>query len=407
MNKKPPTAAITWLFGEEGDVILDAEVQVMIATSGVLVMGTTLLSPLISGLSTVFAVSESRAGWLIVVFVATTTVSIPVMGVLADRIERKRVFVPGVTLFGVAGAALAVVDSFEVALGLRVIQAVGYGSAMPVTIALFGDLYSGDRETTGQGLRTAGINVMIMTIPFLSGLLFSYSWRFPFVLYLLALPIAGWAWVSLPVVEPESQMSLREYVDDLSSHLSDPLMAFLLGSFVARFFLLFGFFTYISVLLTRSLGASVVIAGSIVSIKGIISFLGSTQAGRVASSVRPTFVVLGGFAVGGTGMILMGAIPTMAAVVAGTALFGLGDGVISPNQKSLVNRVTPLETRGGAVSIATTFQSIGKVVGPLVLGALLGFLRPPAAFVLFGGVGGLLGVALLVGVWAMMDVEPS
>lgn len=398
----PIPKVMSWLFGEEGDIIFDSEVQIMVMASGILVIGTTLLSPLISDLAQVYSISESRAGWLIIVYTAAGTIFIPVMGILADRIGRKRIFVPGLVLFGLAGAALGVIKSFEVAIGLRVIQAIGFGSAMPVTIALLGDLYTGNRETTGQGLRTAGINVAIMGIPFVSAVLFLYSWRSPFAIFLLALPIAGWAWIALPDTRTDQMVTFRKYLDDLLSLLSNRVMAYLLLSFVARFFLLYGYFTYISILVIREIGLTVVVAGIIVSFKGMISFISSTQAGRMVSYLNPIIVVLGGFVCCGAGLMLMGVIPTTATLIVGTALLGFGDGTISPTQKSLVNRIAPLELRSGAISIATTFQNLGKVIGPVVLGLLLNVISPSTAFLVFGAVGGVVGTGLLVGVRVAM-----
>lgn len=385
------------VFGQEGDVALDARAQAVILASAVLVTDVGLLSPLIADLAGVFGVSEVAAGLLIIAYTATVTVLVPVMGTLADRIGRRAVFVPGLTLFGLAGAAIGLVPSFEAAIALRILQAAGFAAAMPVAIALLGDLYTEEREATAQGIRTAGINVTIMSAPVVSGLLFVSSWRYPFAVYLLALPVAAWAWTALPEVDTGEAKSLASYARDLGALLSERSMAILLATFVTRFALLYAFFTYISVLAIRSVGVSVVVAGAIVSLKGIVSLLSSTQTGRVAARTDPVLRVVATLLVSGAGVALMGASPGLPALLAAVVVYAVGDGLLSPSQKSLLNRTASVELRGGAVSIATTFQNVGKVVGPSTLGALLIVLGPASAFMVVGVLGASVGVLLLVG----------
>lgn len=397
MSHSVPHRVVTRVFGADGDVILDAETQVMVLASSILVTASTILSPLIADLSVVFGVSEARAGLLILAFTSTLVVAIPLMGIAADRFGRRVVFVPGLTGFGISGAAIGLVESFPAAIALRMLQAVGFAASMPIAIALLGDLYEDSRETTAQGVRVATVNVAVIGLPFLSGVLFVYSWRAPFALYLLAVPLAVWAWFVLPDVDPDHGGSLKGYLEDLAGLLRRPAMALLAATFIIRFVMLLGFFTYVSVLVTRSIGLSVVVAGSVISVKGAMALLSSTQVGRLANRVRPTVMLAGAFLVTGAGMAIMGLIPSLPTLVAGVMVFGIGDGIISPGQKSFVNRLSPMELRTGAVSVTTTFQNVGKVIGPAVLGVLLGIVGPGSAFVIVGVVSGLLGTTCMLG----------
>jgi MFS family permease len=52
-------------------------------------------------------------------------------------------------------------------------------------------------------------------------------------------------------------------------------------------------------------------------------------------------------------------------------LFGLGNGLISPLQKSLMTRRTPAELRGGVIAVDRVIQQIAKSAAPTLLGLLL------------------------------------
>lgn len=395
----PLRSMSVWVFGEDGEILADSATQSLILASSVLITGVMAVSPLVADLAGVYGVSSSAAGWLIIGFTAAIAVTLPVVGALADQVGRKSVMVVGLLVFGVAGAAVGAVTRFEFALALRVIQGLGFACASPVILTLFGDMYSGSEETTAQGMRVALNSVVGTLTPLLAGVLFVYSWRFPFGLYLVAVPAAAWVWVAVPPIEVSNDWSVRAYLDNMASFLTNARIALLMVSFGFRFATYYVFLTYISVLATEKAGLAVVAVGALLSLNGVVKTVGSTQAGRLAASFEPTFLCFGSFVLMTAGVAAMGLVPVPAVIVLGVLVFAVGDSVLAPTQKSLVNRLAPAEYRGGANATALTFQNAGKVVGPLVLGTVLPFVDLATAFALVGGLGGALGAVALCLVW--------
>jgi predicted MFS family arabinose efflux permease len=396
MGARYADRALSTAFGEDAEILRDVELQIAVLASSILAVGTTLLSPLISDLAGVFGVSERVSGLLIIVYLVTATVCIPIGGILADRLGRTKLLVSGLVLFGLAGAGITLTTSFAFALGLRVVQALGFSAAVPVTITIFSELYEGRQEATGQGMRAAGINIAIMIVPFVSGLLFTIGWYLPFAIYLVAIPVAMWAWAVLPESRSPNETPFSVYLSQLFELCRDVAVFSLLISFVVRFFILYGFYTYISVLLVREVGTGVVLAGGIVSLKGVFSTISSTQAGRLSTVFDTAVVVIGGFGLTGLGIGLLGAAPVLEGVVLGTILFGLGDGIIAPSQKSLVTQLSPPDLRGGTVSLATALQNAGKTLGPIALAVTFGMVPVATSFFLFGIASGIAGAVLIL-----------
>ncbi len=388
-----------WVFGEDGEILADSATQSLIFASSVLVTGTMLLSPLIADLATVFDVSEAYAGVVIVGFTAAAAVTLPVAGALADLLGRRAVLVGGLVLFAIAGTAAGTIDWFEAILGFRVVQGVGYAAAMPVILTLFGDLYEGSEEATVQGMRVSINSIMNAAVPLIAGLLFVYSWRYPFAIYALALPAAAWVWLTVPEIETADGWSFRTYVSEIATFVKEYKIALLMLSFFFRFVVIYGLITYISVLAIREVGLAVVAVGALLTVNGVVKTVASTQVGRLSLVVGPALLSLVSFGSIVVGTVLMGAVPTTLALVVGVSIWGVGDGVLAPCQKSLLNQLAPPEYRGGAMSTALTFQNVGKVVGPAGLGWALVVVGPGPAFVLLGVLGGGLGVASLVFVW--------
>lgn len=388
--------ALRGAFGEEGTVARETEVQIVMAATAIGVAGTFVVSPIVSDLTGPLGVSEAAAGQLVTAFVAPSILLVPAMGLLADRVGRKPTLVAGLVVFGLGGGAVALVSDYAAVLALRVVQGVGYAAIIPVGVTMIGDLYESSREATAQGLRIASIQAVGLLSPPLAGLLVVISWRYPFLLYLFALAVAVWAWVALPTVQPAGGDSLRRYAADLASSLREPVLGAVMLSLAVRFVLTTGFITYVSVLLARTVGASAFTAGVVVSGFSLISLVGSAQAGRITAAWDPLLVLLAGFVVGGVGMATMGLGGSYPVVLAGMALLAAGGGSIAPIQKSLVTQLVDPSFRGGAVSSAVIFQSIGQTAAPLLMGLLLQAYAVGTVFVAFGLVGGLLGTFLAV-----------
>lgn len=386
---------LRWLFGEEGTVAAETELQIVMGSTAMSVAGIFVVSPIVSELAGPFGVSEAAAGQLVTAFTAPSIVLVPLMGALADRIGRKPVLTGGLVIFAIAGAAVALAPSFPIALGLRALQGIGYAAIIPIGVAILGDLYGGGREATAQGLRVASIQTTNLISPPLAGAFVLASWRYPFLLYLVALPIAVWTWVRLPAIDAAEPTSLREYGYDLLTSLSQPVMASIMLSFTLRFLLIFAFFAYISVLLAESLGASAVASGFVVSAFGLITLLTSTQVGRLTAAANTFLIMLVGFLAIGSGLTLMGIGGSRVILGGGVLLVGLGAGVTGPVQKSLVTQLVPSSRRAGAVSSAVVFQSVGQASGPLIVGVALGLISVGQAFIAVGVIGGGIGAVLL------------
>jgi len=364
-----------------------------------------------------------RAAWTVTGYLLGYVSIMPVMGGISDIIGRRTIYTWALIIFSLGSIGTALTGSLNPLLEwqilsdisateslvkttttlewvviTRIIQAIGAGALVPISIAMIGDLYSGVQETTAQGIRTAGINVGIIGVPILSGILFVYSWRYPFLLYLIAVPVAIWAWYVIPQSTQSASSSIRDYINELVLFVSKPRMACLVTTFVIRFLLLFGFLTYISVLAIGEAGLDVKAAGLLVAIKGIVSFVSSTQVGRLSNKFSTINMIIGGFFVGSLGIIIMGVVPAPIVIAIGAVLYGFGDGIVSPGQKSLVNQLAPEGMRGGAVSVATTFQNLGKVVGPGMIALMLIVSNISMAFTIVGLTGLLAGVGLMIGV---------
>jgi len=167
--------SLKWWLGDDAVILGETNFQLLITAAILPVLGTSLLSPVLDSLIEPFGASTSNIGLLVSVFTAPAIVMIPVIGLLADRYGRKPVLVASITLYGVAGTAIVFAGDFRLALALRFVQGIGFGGINPILITSIGDIYSGTREATGQGLRFTVAGLSGAVFPLLAGALVTIS----------------------------------------------------------------------------------------------------------------------------------------------------------------------------------------------------------------------------------------
>jgi MFS family permease len=91
-------------------------------------LGTASISPAFPEIQEVFGVSRGQVAMLISVFTLPGVLLTPVVGALSDRFGRRKILVPSLLLFGLAGGACALARNFELLLVLRALQGTGAAS---------------------------------------------------------------------------------------------------------------------------------------------------------------------------------------------------------------------------------------------------------------------------------------
>lgn len=373
------------LFGQHASILGDANYQVLLYATVLPIMGTAMLSPVLDSLVRPFGVSATSIGLLISAYTLPQVFFIPPMGALADRYRRKPVLVGSLLVFGFAGLAVAATPDFEVALALRFCQGVGAAGLNPIIITLIGDLYSGDREATGQGLRFAASGASGTVLPVVAGLVVALGWRFPFLLYALAIPAAMAVQFLLDEPTPKNAGpdadGTRVYIADLVELLRHPRVAAMVVARGLPSVVWFGFLTYNSIVIVRLLGSSPAVAGLMTSLGSLAFAVPATQAGRITERFDSRFFPL----VAANVLLALGfavfvLIPSLGGALVGVVLLGVGEGVTMSLYRSIISTLPPRSLRGGLVSLAESVGWITSTLTPIGMGAAIAVATPLLGF---------------------------
>jgi MFS family permease len=349
-----------------------------------LMMGFNFIQPALPALIEPFALSDSALALIMTVFTGPAIVLSPIFGIMADLYGRRHLLAWGLILFGLSGAAMAFAPTFGWLLAFRAVQGIGFSAVTPLTIVLIGDLLEGDHEIGGQGLKVFIDRVGYLILPPLGGILAAIAWFWPFLLYFLAVPMGLCCLLWMPETKGTHHDDSLKYVKDMLRLTRHPrLMVAFCGGFL-RFFLDYGFLTYLPLFVVRTHSVSTATAGLLYVFFSTGAMLTASQAGRLAIGRDKAKLLFFAFVVCGVAMI---AVPFMPGVwLVGGALFfyGLANGVISPMQKSLLTQNAPVELRGGIVSFDRLLQQVSKTLSTTLVGLLLVATSIPTIFWLLG-----------------------
>ena len=295
----------------------------------------------------------------------------PLLGVLADRFGRKRILVPSMMLFGIAGVVCALARDYNLLLFFRFLQGIGAASLGSLNVTLIGDLFSGDERTAAMGYNASVLSVGTASYPAIGGILASVGWYYPFVLPIVAVPLGFLVLFSLKNPEPEKQQNFRDYVKAAWASIKKRQVIVLLIISTITFIILYGsFLTYFPILAGGSFKANPVTIGLLMSAMSLITAASSSQLGRITKILSKKTLIKVTYLFYGLGLVFFTMIPKIGLLLIPIVIFGIGHGLNFPSIQTLLAGMAPLEYRGAFMSINGMVLRLGQTLGPVFMGLI-------------------------------------
>lgn len=398
-------APLESLFGDDAEILRDRDFQTLLLANVLPPLGGALLSPILDSLIDPFGTSTADIGLMMSVFTAPAILVIPIAGALSDRYGRKPILITALVVFGLAGSAIAFTTEYRVVLLLRLFQGAAFGGITPVIITSLGDIYDGTAEATAQGIRFTGSGLTQTVFPLISGLLVAVAWQYPFLIYAIALPIAGivYVWFEEPTfqerdrVTPATDGGVAEDSEDGGSDgkgmdegerdegdESDAETSRFRGlvgllrqrrvaaMVVARGLPLtvwIGFITYNSIVVVRLLGGTPAQAGGLVAVGSLAYAVIASQAGRVTARFDSRlYPLLAANVCLGLGFALFVLAPSLLLAGVGIAVSGGGFGLTLALYRSIITGLAGESLRGSLVSFAEASGRVVATATPILMG---------------------------------------
>jgi MFS family permease len=333
------------------------------------VMGVSSITPAFPQMAKELNISKEQIGWLITAFTIPGIFLTPVLGILADQFGRKKILIPSLILFSAAGTACAFTTDFSWLIGFRFLQGMGGAALGTLNVTLIGDLYEGNRRSTAMGYNGSVLSVGTASYPAIGGALALIGWNIPFLLPILVLPVALFAFLKLDNPEPENGVDLRSYLAKVIKSLkSKSVVVLFLANFLTFVLLYGGILTYFPILLDEFFGFNSFYIGLYLTVSSIFTAIISSRLGKLSEIIsQPNLIKIAAF---GYVIVFVGIsfIHHPLWLLVPIVIYGASQGINIPSILNLLTTKAPMEQRAAFLSVNWMILRSGQTAGPLVLG---------------------------------------
>ena len=353
-------------------IYLDTNLQIIFGITLTYIMGVSVITPAFPKIVKELNISTKDVGLLIAVFSFPGILLTPFLGVVADRWGRKKIIIPSLMLFGIAGGLCFFVRDFKLLLILRLIQGIGAAPLGSLTVTIIGDLYSRKELVAAMGYNSSVRSIGSASYPAIGGALAMMGWHYPFILPVIAVPIGFLVLFNLKTPEPENEVHIREHLNIVWKKLRNRQVVGLLVIGIIIFVMLFGsYMTCFPLLLGNSFGLSSLIIGLIMAGVSLIAAFTSSQLGKIIKLFSKKIILKISFILYALALSIIPLISQPWLFFIPVIIFGIAHGMNIPVIQALFAEAAPLKYRATFMSVSGMTFRVGQTLGPLLMGMVI------------------------------------
>ncbi|MEJ2058735.1 MAG: MFS transporter [Desulfofustis sp.] len=163
--------------------------SIIFASATLTIMAGSIIAPILNLMRDGLGIAPSHVGLIITTHGLFMALFSPLMGSLIDRNGVRTTFIAALFLYGAAGGAGLLIDSFWVFLTSRACLGIGLAGVFTGINVLILNSYEGIERDKIMGWRGSAQSFGGIIWPLLGGALGSISWRLPFAVYMVAIPL--------------------------------------------------------------------------------------------------------------------------------------------------------------------------------------------------------------------------
>lgn len=349
------------------------------------IVGFGMIIPLLPFYAQSFGASNTQIGLLAVSFSITQFLASPFFGRISDRIGRKPIL--AISLFGSALSFLffGLAQSLLWLFILRALHGIFSAGAFPIASAYIGDTTSREERTKYMSRLAAVFALGFVFGPAFSGILSGNNLTLPFfAASIVSAANAIFIWLFLPesLTKKEKGIALKEGLVNIGAMVS----AFR-GDFGIFFLLLFSWAFALSNLQLAFPLFSQEHFSFMASDNGyFFAFIGTVAAivqwvilPKISRFFVDSRIMAIGILLAAIGQFLVPWAKTIFGLYLATAIYTFGSSMLRPVINSILSKETR-EGQGTTMGLAFSFESLGRIAGPLSAGFLIEVLGTKTQF---------------------------
>ncbi|HET9238911.1 MAG TPA: MFS transporter [Oligoflexus sp.] len=329
------------------------------------VMTTASLAPILPGLHRAFRdVPQIDVLSRLVLTAPALSIAMGALlaGYLLDRLGRRSVLAVSLMIFALFGSYGLWTQDIQWLIGARFIFGFAVAGIMTATATLLADFFEPKHLRSKMGLQAGimgGWGIFAQTA---SGWLAETSWRYPFALFLAALPLLPLVWLWLP--ETIKVQAEENAVPESKGPISP--QAFIIGFFS---FAAMGLFVVVPIqapfYFGHKLGIGPTSTAILLSVLTGASSLTSLSFAFLKGRWTQKTILTLGFLSMTIGFLMLSLWTRRLVLAGGMAAIGCGIGSIGPSISAWIAELTSPSYRGRAMGLLTTANYLGQFSVPL------------------------------------------
>jgi len=377
-----------------------ASLWVILASATLTVMAGSVISPVLNLMTEGLGVGAGSARIIITTHGIMIAICSPGIGLLIDRIGVRRPFILGLILYGLAGGSGLIIDDYWLLITSRILLGISVAAIFTSITVIILNLYTGDERNKVMGWRGGSNSIGGISYPLLGGFLGTFSWHLPFAAYLIGIPLAFLALITVPesqkgtVRQVGSPISKQDSIFRIIKNtpvLFIPYVLIFLGNI-----LLYAFVVFLPKLVEQFGITNPFYVGIFISAVGFVGGTTSLMYGRIRARLSYRAIVLSALALWAAGFTIISQVFAIWVIFFSIALFGVGMGMVMPAVLVWVGELVPASFRGRMTSYITTFSYTGQFLSPIILNPIASSLGLYAPFLAIGATCALLFILFLV-----------
>ncbi|MDY6897271.1 MAG: MFS transporter [Cyanobacteriota bacterium] len=360
----------------KSNIFQDKNLLIVVSITMIAIMPLFTISPILPTIATGLNISSAQSGLIMAAYLIPVALGTPIFGILADRFGFKKIIIPSLTVFALAGLLSAFAPNFRSLIEWRILQGLGGASLEALVLSIIGSLYSGKKMTQAMAFNAGAIGVGSTIYPILGGVLASLNWRYPFALSLLAVPIALLVCMKLRLPKrqkPTEKFNLSSYVKNILKSIQNRNVLLLFFAVITLFMVEFGaFYTFTPVFAGETLGATSAVIGMVLTTNALSLTVFSFFVTLFAHKVSEINLIQISFIIFAVALCIIPTVNSIPMLIIPCVLIGIVEALAFPSLQSSIAKLAPQEYRSGFMSLNVTIQAIGRAIGPVFAGILFG-----------------------------------
>src|ERR1700722_2769591 len=342
-------------------------------------IGFGMIIPILPLYAKSFQAEEWQIGLLLGCYSFMQFLASPVLGYISDRIGRKPVLL--VSLIGsvIGYAVMANAHSLTMLFIARIIAGI-CGASVGTAAAYIADITPAENRSRRMGLIGAAFGVGFVLGPAIGGIL-SHFWTVAPFWFGAGLAFLNAIAVLLFLPEPEKHVKRSEVSTPVAADAGNQTALDGIALLVVTYFVAIAGFAIVTMIYPQVLDRRFTLNTSQISM--VFVFLGLVGAFIQGGAIGRLAKRFGDYKLAGAGLLLMAISMLLMPLAQNMGLFllftfglAVGNSLAQPTLMAMASQLAATTAQGRVIGTVQSAGSLGRVVGPLSGGVMLGWDRP-------------------------------